>query len=167
MRTLAAVPTLISLTCIALSACAPSPAPTEDVGSPDTMPRDHDTFIALAGQHEKVRRTVTQRDDGIETLTESDDPAVTALITEHAMAMSSRLQSGDGFREWDPLFKEIWENSGKITTVVTPTDKGVRVVQTSTDTYGVKLIKAHAQSVNNFVAHGMAVMGDRHEAPAK
>lgn len=131
------------------------------------MPRDRDTFVALTNQHQKVRRTVTQREDGIETVTEADDPAVAALITEHAMAMKTRIDSGEGFRYWDPLFKEIWENGSLITTVITPTDKGVRVVQTSTDAYGVKLIKAHAQSVNNFVEKGMDIIGEPHEAPAR
>ena len=47
------------------------------------MKADQTVFQFLLSHHEQIRRTITDRPDGVETLTESDDPAVAAKIVEH------------------------------------------------------------------------------------
>ena len=102
------------------------------------------TIHALLDHHEAITRRVVDRADGVETWTESDDPAVAAMIREHVRAMDARLRDGRPIRRWDPLFAEIFEHADAITMEVEDTATGVRVVETSDDPYVVALIQQHA-----------------------
>lgn len=136
-----------------------------DVGEPGTMPRDRNTFVALTVQHKLITREVIMLENGIETLTQSADPGVAALIKEHVLAMKDRIESGNGFRFWDPLFAEIFEQGKHINFEVEETPSGIRVVQTSDDPMVVKLIQEHAGSVDKFVAHGNSIIAEPHPLP--
>jgi YHS domain-containing protein len=103
--------------------------------------------------------------NGVEALTESDDPKVKAMIIEHTWAMKERLAKKQPIRQWDPLFAALFEHADKIKLEVKNTAKGVKITETSTDPYVVKLIQSHAQGVSEFVAEGMASMHKRHELP--
>lgn len=129
--------------------------------------RDMQTIHALFSDHQKIRRTVKQLDNGIESLTESDDPQVQALITSHSIAMKQRLEKRQPIRMWDPLFAALFEHAGKIEMEVIPTAKGVRVVETSKDPDVIRLIQAHAAGVSEFVREGMSVMHKSHPLPGK
>jgi hypothetical protein len=148
-----------------LAGCS-SPKPVAESSEPGTMPRDRQTFAELTRNNTKVRRTVHELPNGIESITESDDPHVAALITEHAFAMKGRVERGDGFRYWDPLFAAIFERPGMIRLDVTPTGKGVKVMETSDDAYCIKLIKAHSNGVDRFVEKGIDIISEPHELPA-
>jgi YHS domain-containing protein len=119
------------------------------------------------GDHKKIVRKVTNIPNGVETITESSDPAVVRQIQAHAVAMQKRIKEGRPIRMWDPLFAEIFRQHSKIEMSVTPTAKGVRIVETSKDTEVVALIQAHAQGVNGFVKEGMAGMHKEHPLPGK
>ncbi len=123
------------------------------------------TAHMLVMQHEKVKRTVKQLPSGVETLTESDDASVAAKIKEHVPAMYSRLKQNQPIRDFDPLFRELFRYGSKIHSKVTSTPNGVRVVETSADPYVVKLIKAHAQTVDGLVKRGMEAMPEVHQPP--
>src|SRR6185369_15417247 len=69
-----------------------------------TLAYDKSIFTALLTDHEKVRRTVNVLPNGIESVTESDDPAVAARLVDHVTAMKGRLHDGRRVRQWDPLF---------------------------------------------------------------
>ena len=125
--------------------------------------QDMQTIHALFDAHQKITRTVTNTEDGVVTLTESADPAVQALITAHARAMKKRLEQRQPIRDWDPLFAALFENAAKISMEVIPTERGVKIVESSTDPAVVKLIQAHAAGVSEFVREGAAVMHKRHE----
>lgn len=127
--------------------------------------RDRDVFHRLLAQHKKIRRTVQVRPDGVETLTESEDPAVVALLKEHVPAMYARLREGRPVHQVDPLFVALFRHGKKIEAKVEPTEKGVRVIETSKEAYVVKLIQAHARSVDELVAQGMAGLQRLHEVP--
>jgi len=45
------------------------------------------------------------------------------------------------------------------------TKKGVRVVETSADPHVAKLIQAHADVLNRFIANGFAEVRSNHAAP--
>jgi uncharacterized protein len=47
------------------------------------------------------------------------------------------------------------------------TPKGIRVVETSTDPYVVKLIQAHAEVVSQFIKNGRAEAMKNHEVPSR
>jgi YHS domain-containing protein/acylphosphatase len=126
---------------------------------------DMQTIHALFADNQKIKRTVKNVENGVEALTESDDPKVKAMIIEHTWAMKERLAKKQPIRQWDPLFAALFEHADKIKLEVKNTAKGVKITETSTDPYVVKLIQSHAQGVSEFVAEGMASMHKRHELP--
>ena len=132
-------------------------------GQGDDLPTAHQLMM----QHDKVKRTVKQLTNGVETLTESDDADIAAKIKEHVPAMYKRLKENQPVRQGDPLFRELFRYGNKIKAEVTVTPKGVRVVETSTDPYVVKLIKAHAKSVDELVKRGMEAMHEPHDVPKR
>jgi YHS domain-containing protein/acylphosphatase len=127
--------------------------------------QDMQTIHTLFAEHQKITRTVKNIGNGVEALTESEDPKVQALIAEHAWAMQKRLADKQPIRAWDPLFAELFKYSDKIKFEVTKTPKGVKVVETSTDPYVVKLLQAHAAGVSEFVKEGSSSMHKTHPLP--
>ena len=121
----------------------------------------------LLANGDKVRRTVTIRDDGVETLTESDDPSIAKTIQAHVAAMYGRVKEDRPIHQRDPLFREIFAHASEITFAHELTPAGIRVVETSTDPYVVKLIQAHAQVLNLFIKNGHAEAMKNHAVPAK
>lgn len=131
----------------------------------DAFAQDRDTFHFLLERHETIRRTVTQRPDGVETLTESDDPEVAAKIQEHVSAMKRRVEKGDGIRLRDPLFAELFRAAERIEIKIEPTKGGARVVERSDDPAVVELIRAHAKVVSGFAARGFQEARQSHAVP--
>jgi hypothetical protein len=129
------------------------------------QPQDMRTIHALFDSHAKILRTVKHIPNGIEAVTESDDKAVRALLVEHTWAMKARLEKKQPIRMWDPLFRALFEHADKIELQIVNTAKGVRVTETSSDPYVVKLIQAHAEGVSEFAAKGLAVMHKEHPLP--
>ncbi len=127
--------------------------------------KDHADFMFLLDHREDIRRTVTMRKDGVETVTESDDPAVTERIRVHVAAMYSRLDEGRPIHARDPLFAEIFRNHDKIDMTMENTEKGLRVVETSKDPYVAKLIQQHARVLDAFLANGHEEVMKNHALP--
>lgn len=128
---------------------------------------DMQVFHALIDQRAQIVRKVTPRPNGVETVTESDDPAVAKLIRTHVEAMSARVKEARPIHLRDPLFAEVFKHADKIALEMEATPKGIRVVETSTDAYTVKLIQAHADVVSLFLANGRAEMMKNHAVPAR
>ena len=126
---------------------------------------DQDVFHYLLERHELIRREVRNLDNGVETITESDNEAVAAKIQEHVAAMHERVKTGRGLRFWDELFVAIFKNHDKIKMVVENTEHGVKVTETSDDAYTVKLIQAHAVVVSKFVKLGFDEAHENHAVP--
>ncbi len=118
------------------------------------MAADRDVFHFLLEHHKDITRTVKNRDDGVETVTESDKKDVAAKIQEHTAAMHKRVKDGNGIRLRDPLFAEIFKHYDKIEMTVEKTEKGVKITETSKDKDVAKLIQAHAEVVSKFVKDG-------------
>lgn len=145
----------------------PAASPARGPGRMADMVADRDVFHFLLANHKDVTRTVKNRDDGVETVTESEKKDVAAKIQEHAAAMHKRIKDGNGVRLRDPLFAEIFKHYDKIEMTVEKTDKGVKVTETSTDKDVAKLIQAHAAVVSQFVKDGFDEAHKSHPAPAK
>lgn len=128
---------------------------------------DRDTFHFLLENHKDIKRTVKVLKDGVESLTESDKPAVAKKIQEHVPAMYERLKTGKGVRYWDPLFAEAFKHGKKMKLVIENTEKGVKVVETSDDAEVVKVIQAHAEVVSKFVEKGFDEAHKEHPVPGK
>ncbi|MCA9198716.1 MAG: hypothetical protein KDA87_14305 [Planctomycetales bacterium] len=126
---------------------------------------DRDVFHLLLANGEKIRREVTELEDGVETVTESDDVEIISKIQEHVDAMYRRVDEGRPIRMRDPLFAEVFRHADKIEMKFEETEKGVKVTETSADPYVATLIKEHAKVVSNFVKHGFDEAHKNHPVP--
>jgi hypothetical protein len=117
----------------------------------------HDAIHALLDAHEAIERQVVEIDNGVITVTTSDDPEVAERIRLHVRQMEQRMESGHGMRWWDPLFAELFRHHEAVQMKVEEIPNGVRVTETSDDPEVAKLIKQHAtRGVSEFVAQGYA-----------
>ncbi|MBL8758282.1 MAG: DUF3365 domain-containing protein [Phycisphaerae bacterium] len=151
------------------AASAPAEQPAGDgadrYAGVNTVARDRAVWQRLLTDHTKIRRVLKHREEAdgvgvVETLTESDDPGVTARIIDHALAMQARMKVGATVRVWDPVFKELFERYAAVSLEVTPTEKGVRVVERARGAEAVALMRAHAIGVSAFVRAGHAIGGE-------
>lgn len=126
---------------------------------------DHEVFQFLLEHHGSIERQVRLLPDGVETLTESDDPEVAAKIKEHVHWMQHRIENTNPIRMRDPLFAELFQHTDKIRMQHEETDKGVKVTETSDDPKVAKLIQAHAEVVSKFVEHGFREAMKNHAVP--
>ena len=122
----------------------------------------HDLF----SNHDQIKRTVTNLPDGIRTVTESNDPQVSATIKKHVAEMGKRVEEGrdPGLPIETPALHAIFRDKDKIKTAYETTEKGIIVVQTSTDAGAVKALQDHAAEVSDLAQRGMIAA---HEAMMK
>jgi hypothetical protein len=130
-----------------------------------THQADMTMIHGLFEKRDRITRKVTRRADGVESVTESDDPAVAKLIQDHVASMAARVEQARPIHQRDPLFQEIFKHTTQIAMTYERTDKGLKVVETSTDPYVVKLIQAHADVVSAFIANGHAEAMKNHPVP--
>lgn len=126
---------------------------------------DHEVFQFLLTNHKKIKRTVTETKNGVITVTESDDAEVASYIQEHVYWMEQRIRKVQPIRMRDPLFRELFQHTEKITMKLEDTEKGIRVTETSEDPKVAVLIKAHAKVVSGFVERGFAEAMKNHAVP--
>jgi hypothetical protein len=114
----------------------------------------------LVVNHERIKRSVTNLSDGIRTITESDDPQIAKSIKEHVASMDQRVsaKSDPGLPIESPALRSILRNGDKVHTTIQTTEKGVIVVQRSTDPETVAVLQQHASEVSDLVEGGMAVL---------
>lgn len=128
---------------------------------------DREVFHFLLANGDKIHREVTNLKDGVETVTESDDPEVAGMIQEHVAAMYVRVETPSPIRMRDPLFAEIFRHTDKIEMKVEETKKGVKAIEASKDPYVAKLIQEHAKVVSLFVKNGFDEAHKNHAVPGK
>jgi hypothetical protein len=133
----------------------------------DAAYADMQLFHQLFEHRTEITRQVVTREDGIETVTESQNPEVTRLLQTHVAAMLARVKEGRPIHQRDPLFRELFKNAGRIDARHELTAGGVRVVETSEDAYVVKLLQAHAEVVSAFLENGRSEMMKNHPAPPR
>ncbi|MCA9003838.1 MAG: DsrE family protein [Planctomycetaceae bacterium] len=127
--------------------------------------RDHADFRYLLTNHQKIKREVRELPNGVQTITESQDPQVAAKIREHVYWMKERIEKQQPIRMRDPLFAELFKHAGQIKMVTENTPNGVRVQETSENPYVAKLIKEHAKTVSEFVKRGFPEAMKNHPVP--
>ena len=94
-------------------------------GTGPDMRQDQEVFHFLLAHHTEIRRSIQRLDNGVETLTESDNPEVAVKLQAHATAMHQRIKDGRGLRFWDDLFVAIFKKHASIVMTVEKTEKGV------------------------------------------
>ena len=99
-------------------------------------------------------------------MTESDDPQVAETIKKHVADMGKRVEEGrdPGLPIESPALHSIFRNKDKIKSRYEVTEKGIVVVQTSTDARAVKALQDHAAEVTDLAQRGMVAA---HEAMMK
>lgn len=128
---------------------------------------DMAVFRFLLDNRDAIRREVKELTDGIESVTESDDPEIAAKIREHVAAMYRRVKENRPIHARDPLFAEVFRHAEAIEMEMTATENGLRVKETSKDPYVVELIKAHAKVVDAFIENGHMEMRRDHSVPER
>lgn len=131
----------------------------------DRFAADREVFQFLLTNHDKIKRTVKELPNGVETLTESDSPEVAAKIKDHVEWMAHRIKETNPIHMRDPLFAELFKHTDQIKMQHEATDKGVRVTETSEDPYVAKLIHAHSKVVSGFAERGFAEAMKNHPVP--
>lgn len=135
---------------------------------PDAAQRvDMELFHFLLDHRQEIRRHVVNLPNGIETLTESNNPSVVNQLQAHVESMYRRVESGRPIHARDPLFAEIFRNADKINFGLQKTPHGVRVIETSEDPYVARLIQSHAEVVNRFLKNGHRELMQNHPLPAR
>lgn len=127
--------------------------------------KDRELFHHLLDNRKSIRRTVKDLDDGILTVTESDDPEITEWIQQHVASMKGRVEQQRPIHMRDPLFRAVFANTKAIEMKVETTKKGVRVTETSKDPFVAKLIQAHARVVSLFLKNGFIEVSRNHAVP--
>jgi hypothetical protein len=122
-------------------------------------------FHFLLENHAKVSRQVKSLPNGVETVTESDDPQIAEMIRKHVKAMYVRVEQGRPIHLRDPLFGAVFRHADQIEMKMEPTEKGIRVTETSQDPYVTRLIQAHADVVDGFVKNGFVEAQKNHAVP--
>lgn len=135
--------------------------------SDSTHAADMQVFHQLFAHRGEITRHVIVRPDGIETVTESMNPDVSRLLQTHVTSMLARVKDGRPIHRRDPLFAELFRYADRINAEHQLTANGVRVVETSTDAYVVKLLQAHAEVVSAFLANGPSEMMKNHPLPPR
>jgi hypothetical protein len=128
---------------------------------------DHDVFFYLLDHGDKITRKITNLPNGIETVTESDDPDVTVKIQEHVASMYDRVEKVNPIHMRDPLFRELFRNAKKIEMEMKDTEKGIWVRETSDDPYVASLLQEHAKTVSLFIKNGRSELPKNHALPAR
>jgi hypothetical protein len=135
------------------------------VASPGSLDYDRSVWQSLVRDHASIRREVRELANGVEAITESDDPEVAARIRDHAFAMQRRMRDGSRVRQWDPVFVALFDRHDAVRLDVHATDKGVHIIETSDDPEVVRILQSHAAGVSEMVERGSDAA--RNETPFK
>ncbi len=117
----------------------------------------------LIDHHEELERTVAEIPGGVRTRTVSENPEIVDAVRTHVRQMVDLIHNGGRIRNWDPLFREIFDHREAIEMEITDIEGGVQVTETSEDAQVTELIRAHAVKVEEFVARGIEAY--REETP--
>lgn len=114
--------------------------------------------MRLLHNHAALERTVEDIPNGVRTVTTTSDEHVLALLRRHPREMYSFYESGGVVRPHDPMFNELSRVADKVSMVFKDVENGIEVIATSEDTEVVKLLRAHARKVSDFVERGHAAL---------
>lgn len=114
--------------------------------------------MQLLHNHGALERKVEDIPNGVKTTTTTKDPAVLELLRRHPREMYKFYESGGVVRPHDPMFSELAKVADTVTMEFKDVENGIEVVATSDDAEVVKLIRAHARKVSDFVARGHAAL---------
>lgn len=113
--------------------------------------------------HMKINRRVEQLPNGIKTITETDDDDLRESIVTHVALMVTRLEEGRNPQViiQSPTLDLLFDRYDEIETNVEITNRGVQVIQTSSNRDVVALLQQHAAEVSDMSKRGMRAVHER------
>jgi hypothetical protein len=152
---------------VLMASVALSTSCAQQGGGHGLPPEAKEQIHALFENHAKIRRDQKLTSDGYVSLTESDDPKVSAALKKHVGQMQERLESGLSVRRWDPAFAEYCDHYDEMDHQFTVTDKGVRMTVKGRTANAVKIAQNHARVISAFAAHGWSEHDKKHDPVAR
>ena len=113
--------------------------------------------------HMKINRRVEQLPNGIKTITETDDDDLRESIVTHVALMVTRLEEGRNPQViiQSPTLDILFDRYDETETNVEITNRGVQVIQTSSNRDVVALLQQHAAEVSDMSKRGMCAVHER------
>ena len=113
--------------------------------------------------HMKINRRVEQLPNGIKTITKTDDDDLRESIVTHVALMVTRLEEGRNPQViiQSPTLDLLFDRYDEIETNVEITNRGVQVIQTSSNRDVVALLQQHAAEVSDMSERGMRAVHER------
>jgi hypothetical protein len=137
-------------------------------GAMSGMRADMMTLQAMFADRDKISRTITNRPDGAEAVTESDDEKIASMLQEHVPAMEDRILGNNPLppMTFHPIFVELIKHSEDYTLTYEETEKGMKATYSSQDPYVVMLVQEHANLVSRFIRNGMEEVHQPYTLPS-
>jgi len=135
---------------------------TEGKKSHRELMRDAHTLVF---NNDLITREVEEIPGGVRTITTTSDLDLLEVLQRHPEEMGEYYEKGGMVRGWDPVFRALSQHADKVEMKVKKIERGVEVRATSEDEYVVKLIRAHAKKVSDFVTRGRTAMHEATELP--
>ena len=129
----------------------------------DTTKQEVGDLKNIFKNHQKIKRSVVNIENGIKTSTESLDPRIKQSVVNHVVLMVQRLQNNKNPKVLiqSPTLDKLFDYFNEIKTEITLSENGVDVIQTSSNPIVVKLLQQHASEVSDMAARGMEPIHER------
>ncbi len=108
-------------------------------------------------------REVINIENGIFTVTTTNDPETYSALVSHVTGMIARVEAQDDPQViiQSPTLDVFFMRGTEIDTEIEVTDDGIAVTQTSTDPALVSALQRHAAEVSDMVNRGMHAVHER------
>ena len=129
----------------------------------DTTDQEVNDLKEIFRSHQGITREVTNLANGIDTTTEAEDEQLREAIVSHVSMMVTRLEEGKNPEVFiqSPTLDALFGVYEDIDTEIEMTDKGVKVIQTSSNPEAVRLLQTHAAEVSDMAKRGMQAVHER------
>ena len=126
------------------------------MGSADQA--DMQVYVEMFQHHQQIRRSVEHLKNGVRTVTESNNPRITALLQSHVSKMYEHVAKGQEVRCMSDSLPTMFRHPSRYRRELSLTPRGVAVEETSDDANVLHAIQRHADEVSAFVREGMPAM---------
>lgn len=129
----------------------------------NTTEKEENDLKTIFRTHKEINREVIKLENGIKTITESNNSRLRSAIIDHVSMMVTRLEEGKNPKVFiqTPILDRLFEFYDVINTELEVTEKGIIVIQTSNNEKVVKLLQMHADEVSDMSKRGMIAVHQR------
>ena len=129
----------------------------------DTTDQEVNDLKEIFSSHKGIIRLVSKIENGIVTTTQAENKTLREAIVSHVTMMVTRLQEGKNPEViiQSPTLDSLFDVYEEIDTEIELIDKGIKVIQTSTNPKVIKLLQKHAAEVSDMSKRGMEAVQER------